>query len=112
MAVTHTVFLREHNRLTEGLARLNPHWDNERLYQEARRIVIAEMQHITYNEWLPIVIGRNKMQKFGLNPVESGFSSDYDANLNPTILNEFAAAAFRFGHSLIPGKFQYVLGTN
>ena len=112
MAVTHTVFLREHNRLAEGLARLNPHWDDERLYQEARRIVIAEMQHITYNEWLPIVIGRNKMQKFGLNPLESGFSSDYDANLNPMILNEFVAAAFRFGHSLIPGKFQYVLDAN
>ena len=106
MAVTQTVFLREHNRVAAELARLNPRWDDERLYQEARRIVIAEMQHITYNEWLPIVIGRNMMQEFGLNPLESGFSSDYDANLNPAILNEFATAAFRFGHSLIPAKFQ------
>ena len=111
MAVTQTVFLREHNRVAAELARLNPRWDDERLYQEARRIVIAEMQHITYNEWLPIVIGRNMMQEFGLNPLESGFSSDYDANLNPAILNEFATAAFRFGHSLIPGKFQYVIYT-
>ena len=110
MAVTHTVFLREHNRVAEELEDLNPHWDDERLYQETKRIVTAQMQHITYNEWLPIIIGRDKMQEFGLNPLNSGFSSDYDPTLNPAILNEFATAAFRFGHSLIPAKFQYVLG--
>jgi peroxidase len=64
------------------------------------------MQHITYNEWLPIVIGRAKMQQLGLLPLQSGFSDDYDQHLNPSILNEFSAAAFRFGHSMVQGKHE------
>ena len=58
LMVTHTVFQRQHNRLATQLAELNPNWDDERLYQEARRILIAQMQHITYKEWLPMVIGK------------------------------------------------------
>ncbi|KAK4008306.1 hypothetical protein OUZ56_013450 [Daphnia magna] len=104
LAVTHTIFLREHNRLTVELSYLNPHWDDERLYQEARRISIAQMQHITCNEWLPGVVGREKMQELGMLPLQHGFSNDYDANVNPGILNEFSGASFRFGHSLIQGK--------
>ena len=34
------------HRVATELSLLNPHWDDERLYQEARRIVIAEMQVI------------------------------------------------------------------
>lgn len=104
LAVTHTIFLREHNRLVRELAYLNPHWDDERLYQEGRRILTAQMQHITYNEFLPIIVGREKMQRLGMLPLEYGFSEDYDEELNPTIMNEFAAAAYRFGHSLIQGR--------
>jgi peroxidase len=104
LAVTQTIFLREHNRLAAELAYLNPHWDDERLYQEARRILIAQMQHITYNEWLPIVIGRAKMQELGLLPLQQGLNENYYKNLNPSILNEFATAAFRFGHTLVQGK--------
>ena len=44
LTVYHTVWVREHNRVAKELKYLNPHWNDERLYQEARKIVIAEMQ--------------------------------------------------------------------
>lgn len=36
--------MREHNRLARTLKRINPHWDSERLYQEARKIMGAYTQ--------------------------------------------------------------------
>lgn len=57
LAALHTVWMREHNRLADGLAAMNAHWDDERVFQEARRIVGAQLQHIVYGEWLPLVIG-------------------------------------------------------
>lgn len=66
LTVMHTLSAREHNRVANGLAAVNPHWDDETLYQEARRINIAEIQHITYNEFLPILLGKDVMEKFGL----------------------------------------------
>jgi peroxidase len=102
----HTVWVREHNRLAGELAYLNPHWGDERLYQEARRILVAEMQHITYNEWLPIVLGTDYMDQLDILPVTHGHSNKYSATVNPTILNSFATAAFRFGHTLIQGMME------
>lgn len=57
MALMHTLWYREHNRIAEKLGQLNPHWNDEKLFQESRRIVVAEMQKITYSEWLPAVLG-------------------------------------------------------
>lgn len=57
LVVLHMVFMREHNRIAGELQRLNPHWNDEELFLEARRILTAEFQVITYKEFLPAVIG-------------------------------------------------------
>ena len=57
LTVMHTIWLREHNRIAENLVRAVPGQTDEFYYQHARRIVIAEMQHIIYNEYLPVMIG-------------------------------------------------------
>lgn len=62
----HTLLAREHNRAAKALSQVNPHWDDETVFQEARRIIIAEIQHVTYNEFLPILLGKDVMEKFGL----------------------------------------------
>jgi len=62
----HTIWAREHNRIAKEFGKINPHWDDETIFQEARRIVIAEIQHIAYNEFLPTLLGKGVMEKFGL----------------------------------------------
>uniref|UniRef100_A0A9J8DFM0 Peroxidasin n=1 Tax=Cyprinus carpio carpio TaxID=630221 RepID=A0A9J8DFM0_CYPCA len=94
LTAMHTVWFREHNRIASELLRLNPHWDGDTIYHEARKIVGAQMQHITYNHWLPKILGEAGMRLMG-------DYNGYNPNINAGILNAFATAAFRFGHTLI-----------
>lgn len=93
--------MREHNRLVDGLRKINPHWGEEMMFQQARRILIAESQHITYNEFLPRILSWNAVNLYGLKLLPQGYYTEYNPSCNPSILNEFAAAAFRIGHSLL-----------
>lgn len=92
LVALHTLFMREHNRLALELSQINPHWDDERLFQvnnsikkffrlqnkvltrfvifdsckESRHIVAALVQQITYNEFLPMVLGKEVMERYNL----------------------------------------------
>ena len=96
LTVMHTVWMREHNRVAGQLQALNPAWSDEQLYQEARKIVIGQLQHITYKEWLPIILGDDYMNTWNMFPTESGFTNKYSKDVNPGITNIFATAAFRY----------------
>ncbi|XP_029185406.2 peroxidasin-like isoform X1 [Acropora millepora] len=109
LTAMHTVWVREHNRIARILHTLNPTWNDERLFQEARKIVIAEIQHITYNEWLPVFFSSTTRRAEGILLEQQGFFRGYSRNVSPAIINSFATAALRFGHSLVRGDFRLVV---
>lgn len=119
MVALHTLFLREHNRLAEELHLLNPHWSPDTLYQEARKIMGAihqveeelrpaflprrafpapltrcplTFQILTWERYLPRVLGEEAAAR--LMPPYRGYGPEVD----PSIANVFATAAFRFAH--------------
>lgn len=93
-----TLFVREHNWQASELARRNPGWSDEQLYQEARARVIAEVQAITYNQWLPALLGPSALGRY----------QGYQPGVNPGISNEFATAGFRLGHSLLGDEIEFL----
>ncbi|KAG1649572.1 Peroxidasin [Nymphon striatum] len=101
LASLHTIFMRQHNAIVEFLSRVNRHWNDEQLYQNGRRINGAILQHIAYKEFLPRVLGWDYIYKYDLDLLPQGYSDKYDEKCKANLLNEFAGAAFRFGHSLI-----------
>ncbi|XP_054258941.1 uncharacterized protein LOC128983605 [Macrosteles quadrilineatus] len=104
----HTIFMREHNRIVGELAVINPHWGDEVLYQETRRIMGAMYQHIVFSEWLPRIFGWEGIRRHGLTLQHEGYYTGYDPSCDATVINEFSAAAFRFGHSLLRPVFRRV----
>ncbi|MBL4707890.1 MAG: T9SS type A sorting domain-containing protein [Flavobacteriales bacterium] len=88
----HTLWVREHNLICDSLVNAHPNWNDELLFQRARKIVGAEMQVITYEEFLPNM------------GVQLAPYSSYDPTVNPNILNAFSAAAYRFGHTMLNGR--------
>ncbi|KAK9306660.1 hypothetical protein QLX08_002738 [Tetragonisca angustula] len=108
LTVLQIILLREHNRIADALARINPHWTDETIFQEARRIAIAEHQHISYYEWLPIFLGTSSTYGNNILYDTTDYVNDYDPDVNPNVLNEHTTAAFRYFHSLIAGFLDLV----
>jgi len=94
----HTLFVREHNRLVEELKQSHPGLDGESYYQHAKVLVEAEIQAITYREFLPQLLGENAL------PDYQGYNPDVD----PEIANLFATAAFRIGHTMLSAQLERV----
>jgi peroxidase len=88
----HTIFVREHNRIAAVLAQSNPSYDSDEVFHKTRQIVVAELQKITFKDYLPLVLGNLAML-----PDYQG----YDPTADPRIPSAFNTAAFRFGHSQI-----------
>jgi hypothetical protein len=94
-----TLFAREHNRLVDELAARDPSLTDDELYQAARARVEAQVQAITYNEYLPLFVGESALAEY----------RGFDSSVNPGISLEFATAVFRLGHSQVSPEIQRLL---
>ncbi|KAK5969624.1 hypothetical protein GCK32_005079 [Trichostrongylus colubriformis] len=103
-AVMYTIWMRQHNFVASKLKQVNPTWTDEKLFQEARRIVIAQIQHITYAEFVPVIVGKENLKRQALDLQVNGYDSRYDMNVDGSTLNVFAAAVGQFFLTLLPDK--------
>jgi hypothetical protein len=90
LTAIHTLFAREHNRIVAALPNV---LSAEQKFQIARRVVGAEVEFITYNEFLPTLGVR-------LDPYRG-----YVPGVNPSLSNEFAVVGYR-AHSMVHGEFE------
>ncbi|NBC31354.1 MAG: peroxidase [Alphaproteobacteria bacterium] len=98
LTTLHTLFVREHNWQVGQLAEEHPDWDANRLFDEARLRVEAEIQHITFDEFLPQLLGPDAIDPY----------AGYDPDVDPRISQSFLSAAFRIGHTLISSTINRV----
>ena len=95
LTAMHTLWMREHNRIAQILinkqTRNNENIDADEIFEQARILVIAEIQKITYEEYLPALLGDSALPDY----------QGYDSTIKPNIYNEFSSAAYRLGHSEI-----------
>ena len=92
-----TLFVREHNYQATLLAQEHPTWTDQQLYKGARQIVIGEIQSITYNEWLPALMGNNALTHY----------KGYKPSVESVDRRRVPGAAFRL-HTLLDDDVQFL----
>ncbi len=90
----HTLFMREHNFWARRIRQeAGPHssLSDDDIYYRARAIVGAELQAITYNEFLPTLLGQGAIPPY----------TGYHPWVNPGIESIFSTTSYRFGHTML-----------
>ncbi len=91
LTALHTLFVREHNRLADQFHKSEPQLTDDEIYERARAIVGAQMQVITFKEFLPILIGPTAISPY----------QGYDPSVDAGVENVFATACYRVGHTML-----------
>ena len=96
LTAMHEVFFRYHNDWADKLSERHASWDDERVYQTARSIVAAQVQSITYNQWLTAMLGEDAVRRY------DGYRADVDATQSVV----FSTTAFRLGHTMVTSQLE------
>jgi peroxidase len=96
LSTMHTLWMREHNFWADLIGAFQPSLSGGEIYRAARGIVTAEMQIITYRDFLPLLLGRDALGRY----------TGFDPSVDPRICNEFSTAAYRLGHTMLSSTFQ------
>jgi hypothetical protein len=96
LTAVQTLFMREHNYWAGVIKRQQPDLDDDGIYYRARAIVGAEIQIITYRDFLPLLLGPNALRPY----------TGYNPDVNPGIENVFSTAIFRVGHTMLSPDLQ------
>lgn len=102
------LFHRNHNRHARNLAKVQPLWNDEQLFQEARRWNIAEFEHCIFNEYLITLVGRALTDQFGILPNPLGQFSSYKSNAPLRTVIEFQSTAGRSGHAALTEEINII----
>ncbi|MGF1502215.1 MAG: peroxidase family protein [Paracoccaceae bacterium] len=97
LTAVHSVWVNEHNYWAARFALEEPGWTDDQIFESARAAVEMLIQRITYEEFLPILLGDAVTPYVG-----------FDPEVDPQISTEFATAAYRFGHTSIPDTLTFL----
>ncbi|PZC76461.1 hypothetical protein B5X24_HaOG204523 [Helicoverpa armigera] len=96
-------FYREHNRLARKLAAINPCWDDQKLFETARQINIAQWQYMLYYELMADILGRKNALETGVIYETTGYVNDFDEHSKPGVYHEYLIGT-RWFHTFQDGR--------
>ncbi|XP_059610070.1 peroxidase-like [Phlebotomus argentipes] len=119
LAIQYSLFARHHNRVAVILSTLNSHWKDKKIFQETRRILIAQYQHVIFNEFLPAWgLAEDDDPEDLADPADPAVADTEvtaepeDEHVKAITVNEFATAAFRIFHMFIPDQYMLLNAQN
>lgn len=104
VTIFHIIFLRNHNRYAKIIKEKNSNWNDEKIFNEARKLNIATYQKIIFEEWSKEILGPIPSSVINNEPIKN--------NNNNEVSNEFAIAAIKFYNSMMPGDLNVASQSN
>ncbi|XP_022170843.1 peroxidase-like isoform X2 [Myzus persicae] len=101
------VFTRFHNVVADKLQKINKQWPDEKVFQEARKILGAVNQIIVYRDYLPILLGKSFTKRVGLDLCQNR-RTKYNSSIIPQLTIAFVGGAFRVPHTTVASYYNYV----